>query len=116
MKSEICDFMLIAPREGPFSDTSFKYIKTYINISTPKYQQISLHFHFTKIIEGSEISFRSSEMNQTHFGKVSHNFHYSLAKFHFDTSKDSKENIRKVTFYDDVTNFGILGFKKNIKI
>ena len=38
-----------------------------------------------------------SDFNKNDDGNDCHNLHYPLTKFHFDTSKDSKEIIRKVT-------------------
>ena len=60
-------------------------------------QHVLLDCHFTKIIKGTRTSFQSSKMNQKHVGSVCHNLHYPLTKFHFDTIKDSKEVIIKLT-------------------
>ena len=47
-------------------------------------------------MKGPGTSLQYSKLNQKHFGDVCHNLHYPSAEFHFDTSKDSKEIVKKV--------------------
>ena len=47
-------------------------------------------------MKGSGTSFQSLKLNQKHIGDVYHNLHYPLAKLHLNTSKYSKEIVKKV--------------------
>ena len=64
-----------------------------------KYQDTLLQIHFHRIVKGSGTSLQSSKLNQKNAGDVCRNLHYPLAKFHFDTSKDSKEIVKKSLYY-----------------
>ena len=48
------------------------------------------------MLKGLGTSLQSWKLNQRQVGDACHNLHYPLAKFHFDTSKDSKEIVGKV--------------------
>ena len=61
---------------------------------------------------------QSSELSQKYVDNVCHDLHYSLAKFHFDTSNYSKRKSKLLIFtdvFDDVIDFEISEFKKNAK-
>ena len=66
-------------------------------ISTIKNGQISLHCHFNKIIKGPGTSFQSPALSQKYVINVCHTAHYSVTKFHFDGSENSKEITISVT-------------------
>ena len=59
--------------------------------------QISLCRRFNRIIKGPGISFQSPAFSQKHVRNVFHAAHKYLTKFHFDSTKDSKEISISVT-------------------
>ena len=61
-----------------------------------KYQHILLLINFTRIIKGLGTSWQSLKLGQKDVGDVYHNLHYPPAKFHFDTSRDSREITKEV--------------------
>ena len=46
-------------------------------------------------MKGFGTSLQSSKLNQKDVGDVYHNLHYPSAEFYFDTSRDSREIIKK---------------------
>ena len=52
---------------------------------------ISLYCCFDKIIKGPETSFQFAALSQNHVRNIWHRAHYYLTKFHFGSTKDSKE-------------------------
>ena len=61
---------------------------------TVKDGQISLYYHFNKIIKGPRTSFQSQALSQKHARHVCHTVHQHLKKFHFDSKH--KCNFRDV--------------------
>ena len=53
--------------------------------------------HFNKIINEPGTSFQSPALSQKHVRIVCHTAHQYLTKFHFDSTKDSKEISISVT-------------------
>ena len=66
-------------------------------MSTTKNGQISLYFHFNKMIKEPGTSFQSPTFSQKDVRNVCHTAYYYLTKFHFDSTLDSKEISIKVT-------------------
>ena len=64
---------------------------------TIKNGQISLHYHFNKIIKGLGTSFKSPALSQKHVRDVCHTVYQYLTKFNFDGTQDSKEISVRVT-------------------
>ena len=55
-------------------------------MSTIKNGQISLYYHFNKIIKGPVTSLQSPALSQKYFRNVFHTVQYYLTKFHFDST------------------------------
>ena len=70
-----------------------------------------LYCHFIKTIKGPGTSFQSPILSQKHVRNVCYRIHQYLAKFHFDSTQDSKEISESVTS-SDITNFVIVDFTK----
>ena len=54
-----------------------------------KNAQISLYYHFNKIIKGPGTSFQSPAVNHKDARNFFHTAHKYLTKFHFDSARDS---------------------------
>ena len=70
-----------------------------------------LYFHSNKTIKEPETSSQSLALRQNHVRNICHTAHKYLTKFHFNSTKDSKEIRIRVpplcsNAYDDVTDFG----------
>ena len=55
-------------------------------MSVIKNGQISLYYHFDKIIKGSGTSLQSPALSQKHGRNVCHAAHKYLTKFYFDST------------------------------
>ena len=55
-------------------------------MSTIKNDQISLYYHFNKIIRGRGTSFQSPTLSQKHVRNICCTAHYYLTKFYFGST------------------------------
>ena len=70
-----------------------------VNVNYIKNSQISLYFHFNKLIKGPGTTFKSPALSQKHVRNICHTANQYLTEFHFDSTQDSGEISISVNFH-----------------